>query len=309
MTLAHRMQWIFVLVLALAASPGLAAQQEPLAAAADVPAQPAVEPPAAAEPAAVADDTEPALNGYEVRDQLTRLLLDHPRELGAVLGLDPALLENAEFLAAYPELERFVAEHPEVRRNPHFYLGPFRDRERGQSGFEEAFEALAIFGVFALIALALGWFIRTVVEQRRWSRLAQTQSEVHNKILDRFDSREQLLAYVQSPAGAHFLQSAPIPVQAERRQERSPASRALWPVQAGVVLLAVAVGMLVLSGQFDEESAEGFFALGVVALSLGLGFLGSAAVSIWLSRRLGLWEGPVAAGTAPDSFDDPDAVR
>jgi hypothetical protein len=306
MTLAHRMQWILILVLTLAATPGLAAQQEPLAAEVPAAAEPTSEP--AAGPAAAAEETEAALRGHDVRDRLTRLLLDHPSDLGAVLGLDPGLLENAEFLAAYPELERFVAEHPEVRRNPHFYLEPFRQRERGQSGFEEAFEALAIFGVFALIALALGWFIRTVVEQRRWSRLAQTQSEVHNKILDRFDSREQLLAYVQSPAGAHFLQSAPIPVQAERRQERSPASRALWPVQAGVVLLAVAVGMLVLSGQFDGESAQGFFALGVVALSLGLGFLGSAAVSIWLSRRLGLWEGPAAAGTAPAAFDDPDAM-
>jgi len=297
MTFARRMCLVLLLIpiLTLALAPGVAAQEAPAPVEEAMPAEPEPEPGA-------------ETNGYAVRDQLTRLLFEHPNEVGTILGLDPTLLENGSFVAGYPELERFLARHPEVRRNPHFYLASFRERGREHGGFEEVFETLLIFACFALVALALGWFIRTVIEQRRWSRLAQTQSEVHNKILDRFDSREQLLAYIQTPAGARFLESAPIPLGPERREERSPASRMLWPVQVGVVLLAAAIGLLVVGGRFDGETAEGFFALGAIGLSIGIGFLGSAAVSIYLSRRLGLWEGPASPATAPPApFDDTDA--
>ena len=46
---------------------------------------------------------------------------------------------------------------------------------------------------------------------RRWSRLSKIQTDVHNKLLDRFTSNEDLLAYIQTPVGRKFLESAPIP--------------------------------------------------------------------------------------------------
>ena len=61
------------------------------------------------------------------------------------------------------------------------------------------------------------------------------QYQVHNKLLDRFTSNEDLLAYVQTPAGRRFLESAPIPLQDEapdrcRRRFRgfSGRSRPAW---------------------------------------------------------------------------------
>ena len=44
--------------------------------------------------------------------------------------------------------------------------------------------------------VALAWLIRTLIEQRRWKQLSRTQSDVHNKILDRFNTTEQLLEYI-----------------------------------------------------------------------------------------------------------------
>ena len=45
------------------------------------------------------------------------------------------------------------------------------------------------------------------------------------------------------------------------------------------------------------------FALGMIGVSIGVGFIASAVVSMVLSRRLGLWQGPV------ERADDTGIVR
>jgi hypothetical protein len=158
-----------------------------------------------------------------------------------------------------------------------------------------------------LIAFALAWVIRTINEQKRWNKLSRTQSEVHNKILDRFGTSAEVLDYIKTPAGTKFLESAPIQLHDERpmRQVSNPPfTRAMWSIQIGVVLAVAALGMLLVSGRFDKESAQGFFALGVIGFSIGAGFIASAIVSIFLSRRLGLWQAP-----GPEHIDHPGIMR
>jgi hypothetical protein len=114
------------------------------------------------------------------------------------------------------------------------------------------------------------------------------QYEVHSKLLDRFTANEDLLAYMQTPAGRRFLESAPIQLPDEPRSMGAPFSRILWSVQAGVVLLLTGVGLLYVSSTFIDEPAQLFMVLGVVALSLGGGFVVSAGAAYILSRKLGL---------------------
>jgi hypothetical protein len=155
---------------------------------------------------------------------------------------------------------------------------------------ERILEGLTILGVMGLIAFALAWLVRTIVEQKRWNRLSRTQSDVHNKILDRFSTSGELLDYIKTPAGTKFLESAPIPLHADAAPQNAPLSRVMWSVQAGVVVAAASIGILLVSGRFEKESAQELFAFGMIGLSVGLGFIISAAVSIFLSKRLGLWQ-------------------
>lgn len=283
---------VLIPILALSIPSGLAAQAESTGAvrAPETPESPVTAEETAERPADPADQEAPS--SYQVRSQFTTLLLRSPRELATILVLDPALLTNDTFLADYPELSRFLAAYPEVRRNPRFYLGEFADRRDLAVGFDDLFEGILIFGVFLLVALALAWLVRTIIEQKRWNRLARTQSEVHNKILDRFGTSEELLDYVRSPAGSRFLESAPIPLHADGAAQNRPVSRVLWSIQIGVVVAATSLGMILVSGRLDVADARALFALGVIGLSVGVGFVASAFVSLVLARRLGLWATP-----------------
>lgn len=293
MTLTART--IFILMLVLGPTGGLIAQEAP--------------PPTAETPAEETGSSSSTGDRFEVREQLTRLLRRYPDELWMILKLDPALLTNAELMSGYPEVQEFVARHPEILENPRFYMTGFHSPAQARSVLGDLFEVLAVVGGIGLTVVALGWLIRTLIEQKRWKQLSRTQSEVHNKILDRFNTTEQLLEYIRTPAGSKFLESAPIPLHVERPaggKTSTPAARILWSVQIGVVAAIVGLGMLLLSAAFEKDSSQGLFALGAIALCVGAGFIASAAVSFKLSRRLGLWED---GGAPPEALDGTGSVR
>lgn len=243
-------------------------------------------------------------SSFEIRNELSSLLRQRPPEVATILQLDPSLLSDESFLAKYPELRNFTAAHPEVRHNPRFYLEEFESPRPRRGLAEDVLEGLTIFAVFILIAFALAWLVRTVIEQKRWNRLSRTQSEVHNKILDRFSTSGELLDYIRTPAGTKFLESAPIPLHAESAPQNAPLSRVMWSIQIGVVIAAASIGTLLVSGRFEKESSQELFALGMIGASIGAGFIASAVVSLFLSRRLGLWQ-----PARPERADEPGLVR
>jgi len=153
--------------------------------------------------------------------------------------------------------------------------------------------------VMGLVALVLSWIIRTLIQHRRWSRVSKVQAEVHNKLMDRFASNEELLAYISTPAGQRFLETAPLAIDTAQQSVGSPAGRILWSIQAGLVVAAAGIGLWLVSNNTEKEVAQPFFALGILALSVGVGFIVSSIVSLAVSRKLGLWTPPEQA-TAND---------
>ena len=99
-----------------------------------------------------------------------------------------------------------------------------------------------------------------------------------------------MLAYIQLPAGANFLQSSPITLDAAPRSLGAPLGRILRSIQGGVILIAGGIGLQVVSGRVADSASQPLHALGVLAIALGLGFVISAIISFVISRRLGLIE-------------------
>lgn len=232
-------------------------------------------------------------DAHETREQLQRLLRQHPPAVGEVLQRDPSLLGRPEYLAPYPALVAFLAQHPEVARNPSFFLGSFNyhvrnPNDRAYEMFETLLAAIGGAGAFVAFISLLIWLVRAVIDHRRWLRLSRVQTEVHTKLMDRLTTNEDLLAYIQSPAGRRFLESAPIALDGEPRPTLAPLGRILWSLQAGIVLVALGIGFWFVRRNVMAEVAEGFYVLGVIAMALGAGFAVSAIVSYFLSTRLGL---------------------
>jgi hypothetical protein len=158
--------------------------------------------------------------------------------------------------------------------------------------WEEMFQGFAIFVVISTITAAVLWLLKAMIDHRRWYRTSKVQTEVHTKLLDRFTSNEDLMAYMQTPSGRRFLESAPLPIEGPAKTVAAPLSRILWSLQVGIVLATGGLGTLFVSGRVIEEIAQPLFALGVLVLALGAGFVVSAAASFLLSRRLGLLDPP-----------------
>lgn len=248
---------------------------------------------AAGQRAPAARVVEAQQDANQTKWELQNLLQRYAPSLRQVLALDPTLVTNEAYLAPYPALGAFLAAHPEIARNPSFYLGsgPERPQAREDRVMDLTKNVLGGLAAFTGVGLAIGlvtWLIRTMVDYRRWSRLAKVQAEVHTKLLDRFNSNEDLLAYIQSPAGAKFLESSPIKLDAGPKALGAPFQRILWSLQGGVVLMAAGVGLWFVSGQAGGEGAQALQAFGVLALALGVGFVVSAGLSYGVSRRLGL---------------------
>ena len=169
--------------------------------------------------------------------------------------------------------------------------------------WEEMMQGLMILCFIGVITGVLVWLVRTLVDYRRWLRLTRIQTETHSKLLDRLTNQEDLLAYMQTPAGRRFLESAPIALDAASRPLGAPLSRVLWSVQAGAVLSLGGLGLLFVSRRAIPEVAEGLWTIGVLALALGAGFLVSAVVAYLLASRLGLFDTrasqPDIAATTP----------
>jgi hypothetical protein len=152
----------------------------------------------------------------------------------------------------------------------------------------------------AAIAIALFTVIRYVVEYRRWAKISKVNAEVHNKILDRFGSNEELLAYIDSPAGRRFLEATPIAATAApAKNVGAPFGRILLSVQVGVILLALGLGFLVISRGAIEEVRPILTSLAVLGFALGVGSIGSGAASYVISRRLGLLQQGLPARPEP----------
>lgn len=145
---------------------------------------------------------------------------------------------------------------------------------------------LGILSVFGSLSF-LTWVI---VDGLRRKQQLRVLSDFHNKLLDRINNGKELAEFMDSPGGVRFVES----ISTERSH---PAQRILRAVQIGIVLCAAGIGCRVIGWQSSilaREASEGFVVLGIMLLSIGIGYLVSAAASFGLGRALGVYNGTTA---------------
>jgi len=242
------------------------------------------------------------------QEKLIQLLRTSPT-LTTVVAHDPSLLADQEYVNRNnPQLGQFLTQHPEIARNPEYYLftnldphsgrrdqalqravwPEFSQQRRDPPRPSEVIGPIAGAAAFACFLGALVWLIRQFLENRRWSRIFKLQSDVHGRLIEKFSSNQELAGYMETEAGKRFLEAAPIPVGFEP-DHRMPnvLARVLMPLQIGIVLVLLGCGLLFLRHVGSDMNSP-MLVLGTVVLMPGLGFIISAGITWVLASRLGL---------------------
>ena len=220
--------------------------------------------------------------------ELRQVLAQYPPSVREVLALDPSLLSSPGYLDSYPALNGFLAAHPEIARNPSFFLPPREERGNGEDVMATLAIATSALGMmFLFITL-----VRTALQHRRWQQGLRAQQEMQSKLTERLLAREDLSDYLDTPSGRRLFET--VRVDTDPQSTATPAGRILRSVHTGIVLVFLGAGFVMLQGRLSLALGAQMAAAGTVAFMCGLGFLVSAGASHVLSRRLGLFPTPTA---------------
>ncbi|PYV16624.1 MAG: hypothetical protein DMG21_11155 [Acidobacteria bacterium] len=131
--------------------------------------------------------------------------------------------------------------------------------------------------------ITLAWIVFSTV---RRVMVARKQAELNSKLLEKFSSARDLTEFANSEAGKRFLESALI-----EQQKANPYGRILNSVQAGILLALAGIACFLIGRVMaDPDAVRGFAAFGTFFVTMGVGFLVSAAASYRLSKSFGLFE-------------------
>ncbi len=242
-----------------------------------------------------------------LQDEFLQLLRMSPT-LAEVVARDPSLLSNQDYVERNnPALASFLKDHPDVAQNPDFYLfnnlhpqneppsqalerklWPQQSSPQSSEVERELISTGTPFLVFLCILGALLWLTHVLLENRRWNRIFKLQTDVHGKLIERFATSQEVLTYMGTDAGKKFLEATPIAVGFERAEQvPSPVARVLTPLQIGVVMTLLGLGLILLRHSVPEAAAP-LLVLGTIVFMPGLGFIISAGITWVLAWRLGL---------------------
>jgi hypothetical protein len=134
--------------------------------------------------------------------------------------------------------------------------------------------------IFPILFGLLGFVVWTIFSTIRRYKTTKLQAGLQAKLIDKFGSGQELLAYVQSESGKRFLESLTM-------EQRTPYGRIMGAAQVSVILVLLSFAFLFLRARVPGAQ-EGFLVFGTLTFSLGVGFGLSAAISYYLSKSFGL---------------------
>ena len=130
----------------------------------------------------------------------------------------------------------------------------------------------------------VGFIVYVIVEGFRRRSQVKMVTEFHSRLLDRIGSAKEFGDFFASDAGRRFMDSL------SNTETGSPQIRILKSVQLGLVLLALGIGLFMLTDQraFSLEAADGLVVTATVTAAIGAALLVSTIITYLLSWRMGL---------------------
>ena len=150
----------------------------------------------------------------------------------------------------------------------------------------ELIPVIAILSSFTAAVLIVYFVSRA--RQRR----LELHAEVQSKLIDRFGSAPELVQFLQSPAGRHFVSgvnSAPAILSRER---------ILNGISRSIITTMLGAAFLALTFFYDDD----FAVPAAILFSVGLGYLIATVVSYRLTSRIHFGEMPTMPSSSNESL-------
>lgn len=149
-------------------------------------------------------------------------------------------------------------------------------------------EELVMLIVMPTMFVVAGWAFKTFLNFFQQRQLTKLHYALQDKLLEKLGSSPEAVQYLHSDAGEKMFALA-------TKERTNPYTRILSALQAGAVLSLLGLGFIVLRYLTPSQDAvEGFSVIGVLGISLGLGFLASSAAAYVFSKNWGLINGSPA---------------
>ena len=145
-------------------------------------------------------------------------------------------------------------------------------------------ENMVMIIVMPTMFVITGWAFKTLLAFVQQRQLTKLHYALQDKLLEKLGSSPQAIEYLHSDAGEKMFALA-------ARERTNPYARILSALQAGAVISFLGVGFLVLRAMVEPDVAEAFSVIGVLGISLGLGFLASSGAAYAFSKKWGLVNG------------------
>ena len=141
----------------------------------------------------------------------------------------------------------------------------------------------AVFGVVIIVCAA--WIVVTIVTALKGRANTRTRADIYNRLIDKFGTAPELIAFLQSDAGLKFIEENTV-------QPAEPLGKILASIRIGVVLTLLGAGLLITGNIFGESLGGDLYIVltvgGIVGLTIGIGLLISAAISYRLCKAWGI---------------------
>jgi len=130
--------------------------------------------------------------------------------------------------------------------------------------------------VMPIMFFVIGYIVKLYMDARK----NKLKSELHQKLVDKFNNVSELNDFLQSDSGNKFLKSLSI-------EYVQPKERIMSYISRGLIAGFVGLSFLPVGLIFSNESKY-YFAVGIVIFSLGVSFLVSSWISYKLSTKWGI---------------------
>jgi hypothetical protein len=133
---------------------------------------------------------------------------------------------------------------------------------------------------FPILLAACSFVLWIIFSTIRRYKIARLQADLQAKLVDKFGTTQDLIAYTGTETGRELLRSLTL-------EQGSPYDRIIGAVQAGIVLFFVGAALLFVRNRVSGGE-QLLLVLGTIFATLGIGFVLAAVASYSLSKSFGL---------------------